>query len=121
MMRRLVYGLLLVFAVTLAWVIGSRMSTEAMAVLVGVVVGVVAGIPMSLLIMMALNRPRPSEREDPFPNVPQSNRHGSYPPVVVIQGGLAQPGNALNPYYPVHAPDLQTPTRSFRLVGDSQN
>lgn len=37
-------------------VIGNRMSTEAMGVVVGVMLGVAASIPMTLLVMLFLNR-----------------------------------------------------------------
>jgi len=46
----------LAFVVTLAVVIGNRMSVEAMAVVVGVVCGVAACIPVSLLLIFVLNR-----------------------------------------------------------------
>jgi len=48
-MRRLLGLTVLAFAVGLGVVVGYRMSSEAMAVVVGVVCGVLASIPMSLL------------------------------------------------------------------------
>ena len=44
----------LVFAVTLAVVVGKQMSTEAMAVVVGVVCGIAAGIPTSVLLLVGM-------------------------------------------------------------------
>jgi hypothetical protein len=46
----------LAFAVTLAAVIGLRLSTEAMAVIVGVVAGVAASIPGSLMVTWLATR-----------------------------------------------------------------
>jgi len=40
----------LVFAVTLAIIVGKQMTTEAMAVVIGVVYGVAAGIHTSVLL-----------------------------------------------------------------------
>lgn len=48
--------LLLGFGVTLAVVIGQRMSADAMAVIVGVAVGVAASVPTSLLLVALLRR-----------------------------------------------------------------
>jgi hypothetical protein len=47
---RLVVVFTLAFGITLALVVGQRLSDEAMAVLVGVVAGVAASIPASLVI-----------------------------------------------------------------------
>ena len=44
------------FAVTLAVVIGLRLSTEAMAVIAGVVAGVAASIPASLIVIWLATR-----------------------------------------------------------------
>ena len=52
-MRRVIGLTVLVAAVALAVVIGQRMSTDAMAVAVGVVFGVAASIPTSLLVVAA--------------------------------------------------------------------
>lgn len=49
------------FAITLAVLIGDRLSTEAMAVLAGVVCGVGAAIPTSLLIIAVTRRVHQSE------------------------------------------------------------
>ena len=78
----------LVFAVTLAIIIGKQMTTEAMAVVIGVVCGVAAGIPTSVLLLVALGR-RDSLRTREEAAARQAP--ASYPPVVVIQGGGMQP------------------------------
>jgi hypothetical protein len=48
--RTLLYLCLLAFVVTLATIIGWRLSDQAMAVIVGVVAGVAASIPTSLVV-----------------------------------------------------------------------
>ncbi len=53
MMSRLFGLTILVAVVVLAVVVGQRMSTDAMAVAVGVVFGVAASIPTSLLVVAA--------------------------------------------------------------------
>ncbi|MCS6910906.1 MAG: hypothetical protein NZM11_10140, partial [Anaerolineales bacterium] len=56
----------LAFAITLAIVVGQRLSAEAMSVMVGVVAGVAASIPTSLIVVwfatrtLAANQPAPS-------------------------------------------------------------
>ncbi|MBL7063270.1 MAG: hypothetical protein ISS49_03540 [Anaerolineae bacterium] len=94
------------FAVTLAVIVGNRLSDEALAVLAGAVCGVGAAIPTSLLVVAVTRRrderrdfgcaqDRPSRATQP--SMPQ----GVYPPVVVVTppGGQQQPGawNALPP------------------------
>ncbi len=102
----------LVFAVTLAVVIGKQMSTEAMAVVIGVVCGVAASIPTSVLLLVVLTR-RDRQRVEEA-----QARRDSYPPVVVIQGGAPQSLPMAPPagYWP--APQPGPPAqRRFHVVG----
>jgi hypothetical protein len=105
----------LVFAVTLAVVVGKQMSAEAMAVVVGVVCGVAAGIPTSLLLMAAVTRRERQRVEE----MDQFRRQSSYPPVVVIQGGAPQalPPGPQAGYWPAPAPGPML-QRQFHVVGD---
>lgn len=57
MTRPLAFGFLC-FCVTLAVLIGQRLSDQAMAVIVGSVIGVVASMPMAALILFMLARQR---------------------------------------------------------------
>ncbi len=72
----------LAFVVTLAVIVGQRLSSEAMAVMVGVVAGVAASIPTSLLVVWFANRalltsratlemPAPAPRPTPQAELPQ--------------------------------------------------
>lgn len=73
-----------VFAVALAVVVGKQLSTEAMAVIIGVVCGVAAGIPTSVLLLVVLTR-RERQAMDRAQRQVEYRRSG-YPPVVVTQG-----------------------------------
>ena len=57
-MKKFVLPLMLAFGVTLAAIVGQRMSTDAMAVVIGVAVGVAASVPTSLLLVALLRRER---------------------------------------------------------------
>jgi hypothetical protein len=108
---------LIAFAMTLAVVIGQRLSSEAMAVMVGVVAGVAASIPTSLLVSwFALRMMRLNERPAP----------PAEPRIIVIQ---QTPTTSALPPYPPHAmassypsfPDWQIalarPSRHFTVIG----
>lgn len=109
--------LLLVFCVVLAVIVGRRMSTEAMAVLVGVVCGIAAGIPTALLLLVAVTRRDRRRMEEAERRARQPT---SYPPVVVIQGG--QPLRWPEP--PPCQPPPSLPRReaieapAYRVLGD---
>jgi hypothetical protein len=96
------------FAVTLAVVVGNRLSDEALAVLAGAVCGVGAAIPTSLLIV-AVSRRREEQRVQP------STPQGIYPPVVVVAPpGGQQRLNDWNMLPPSLAAPMQ---RHFTMVG----
>ncbi len=81
---KIVAGMVMVaFAVTLALIVGNRLSDESLAVLAGAVCGVGAAIPTSLLIV-AVSRRRDEHRVQP-PVSPSS-----YPPVVVVTPSTGQ-------------------------------
>lgn len=84
-MKRALALLMLGFGITMAVIIGKRMSTDAMAVVVGVIVGVAASIPTSLLLVALLRRERrPSGSDMPaMPAFPPP----AQPPVIVINPG----------------------------------
>jgi hypothetical protein len=105
------------FLVTLAVVIGLRMSAEAMAVVIGVIFGVAASIPTSLLIVAVLWR---RERQSVNGGA-RRVRQDALPPSVVI----VSPGNtgAVSPYrQPAYLPQPESywgqPQRQFRVVGE---
>jgi hypothetical protein len=109
---RLGVGLGLIFVIALAVIVGKKMSADAMAIVVGVVCGVVASIPTAILLLIM------SARRDRQRPQPPANRNGSYPPVVVIQGGAPQslpPGQPPG-YWPA-PPPAPAADRQFHVVG----
>jgi len=120
-MHRAIVLIVLGFAITLAAVVGMRMSAEAMAVVVGVVCGVAAAIPMSLLLLAAAQRRRVGLDEPTYG--PSSGRQPAYPPVVVIQGGQPLPSWSSSSFPgPQQAASSDTlwsaSPRQFRVVGE---
>lgn len=94
------------FAVTLAVVIGNRLSEQALTVLAGAVCGVGAAIPTSLLIVAVTRR-----RDEGQHSIQQP--HNTYPPVVVIAppGGQRWLEGGVGPAF-------EAPTqRQFTIVG----
>ena len=82
---KLLAGLtVMAFAVTLAVIVGNRLSDEALGVLAGAVCGVGAAIPTSLLVVAVSRRRGESRDAGPFGHATQSPHAGPYPPVVVI-------------------------------------
>jgi hypothetical protein len=101
------------FGLTLAVMVGQRLSDQAMAVIAGAVCGVAASIPPSLLIIWVTRR-KQEQKGMPYA--------GLYPPVVVVQPPAAYPpgvGNAGNPYLQPPASMSTVPVqREFVVVGE---
>ena len=104
--------------------IGSRMSADAMAVVVGVACGVLASIPTSLLMIWAL-RYRQQERSEGRDQAPQTAGARYYPPVVVVNPGTGHtgshyglPGLPPPPPYPPEGHLISAGQRAFRVMGD---
>jgi hypothetical protein len=115
---------LVAFSVTLAVIVGQRLSAESMAVIVGVVAGVAASIPTSLIVVWVAARPAPAPVERAAP--------AGQPRLVVVQPQAAmqplpsptysyaqpQPVQHLSyaPAYgmPAYAPP---PQRTFTVIG----
>ena len=104
------------FAVTMALVVATRLSSESVAVLVGAVVGACAAIPTSLLIASVSGyRARPGRvrvrQQVPAP----ASQQGAYPSVVVVAPPVDQPYPGWGDRLP---PSLAAPSqRSFTVAG----
>ena len=87
--KTILFVALLAFAVSLAVVVGQRLSSEAMAVIVGVVAGVAASIPTSLIVVWAALRNRGEARvvDNRRPEAPE-------PRIVVMAPPPTPPANA---------------------------
>jgi hypothetical protein len=106
------------FVGVLAYVIGNRLSSEAIAVLAGSVCGVGAAIPTSLIIMAVSRRNGGGHSETRSVPSPSSSLPGGYPPVVVVAPPGAYPQQQL-PQPPQQATWGQAPaTRKFTVVGE---
>jgi hypothetical protein len=109
-MRQVVFLLAAAFLVVLGVTIGTRMSSDAVAVLVGVVAGVAASIPTALLLMAVTRRGQEERRE------PIEERYRAQPPVIVVTPG-SSPQSL--PQYPAYQPYEARPgqRRQFRVMG----
>jgi hypothetical protein len=121
--RQLVTLLAVAFVVTLGVVVGTRMSSDAIAVLVGVIAGVAASIPCALLLMAVTRRQEPQE-DSPYEGARYDDpRYRQAPPVIVVTPGAApqQLPYGAPPYgAPFGLPELgagQGGRRQFRVMG----
>ncbi len=101
--------------VTLVGVVSYRLSSDALAIIIGVVLGLAALIPTLVMVAIMLRRGQTEEEPKPM--------YQPQPPVIVVSGGygppmmqpqqaaLPDPSQALIP-----APPAQPP-RKFRMMG----
>ncbi len=116
-----------VFAVALAAVIGSRMSADAMAVVVGVVCGIGASVPTCLLLVWVLVR-RAQGTAAGAQGYGRNGAVANYPPVVVVNPGYGAQG--YSPALGMVSPppgqltgangQLGGGSRTFKVVGDEE-
>ena len=81
-MKKFLFVVGVAFTVTVAVVVGVRMSADAMAVVVGIVCGMLASVPTSAILVWTL-RVRDKQLEA---QLGPARQYGQYPPVVVING-----------------------------------
>jgi hypothetical protein len=123
-MRRGVVIIGAAFAAALAVAVGSRMSADAMAVVIGVACGVLASIPTSLVLLWVLaRRGQGTDRLGP------SGMGGYFPPVVVVNPGpgygapaygAASHALPAGSYSGAGPAALPAGPRSFKVVGDEE-
>ncbi len=118
-MKKLVVPLLLAFGVTLAVIIGQRMSTDAMAVVIGVAVGVAASVPTSLLLVALLRRERAVWRSEPPTSQPALPPAQPTNLIVLDPAQLWGQRSQQMPYIPLPPPDHSQDggLRRLRVVG----
>jgi len=120
-MKKLIVPLMLGFGVALALLIGQRMSTDAMAVVIGVAVGVTASVPTSLLLVALLRRERREWHAEPppQPTYPQLQQ----PNVIVLNPADLLAGRKDQPPVPLPPPEalLDGGMRRLRVVGDDDD
>lgn len=113
-LRPALFALWLAFSVTLAVVIGLRLSDQAMAVIVGVIAGVAASIPTSLIVVWLATRSAPgslARRERPAEPDPE--------PRVIVVAPPYPPAAAPLPDPRAAGPASAAPERrrSFTVIG----
>ena len=109
-MKRFLALCILVFVGVATWIIGSKLSADAIGMGVGVLFGVMAGIPTALLLLASNRRVDTKRRYDAPPP-----RYPSHAPVIVLAGGTNQPHHDCNPYggRQGYAPALPDPEGSI--------
>lgn len=111
-MKKVIIPMMLGFGVTLALVIGQRLTTDAMAVVLGVAVGVAASVPTSVLLMALLRRAtrEASWQADPPSARPDMRAYAlpapQAPPQVIVIDPAAYARQAFQQGYPLPPPAL---------------
>lgn len=109
-MKRIIALAALGFGLTLGGFVGYKVSSDALALMIGVILGIVATIPISVLVVWALRRQAPIQGQgQPSP----------YPPVVVVQPG----SGAVTPPWGQAQTALPPPsgTRRFNIIGHNDD
>jgi len=124
-MKRVIVPVMLGFGVTLALVIGQRMTTDAMAVVLGVAVGVAASVPTSMLLVALVRRAQRESggRLEPAPAAPAAYALPAQqqPNIIVLNpGDLLGQRNGQAAYLPQPPAELlqDAGMRRLRVVGD---
>lgn len=112
-MRRVIGLAIIAFTVTLGIVVGNRLSSEAMAVVVGVVCGVLASVPTSILLLVLVRQLTGEAAQRP------QQPPATYPPVIVINPNAPPADRSSRPLF--DSPDDRLAgylPRQFRVVGN---
>ena len=106
-MKHWLLPLMLGFGLTLAFVIGQRMSTDAMAVVIGVAVGVTASIPTTLLLRAVQRRERRNGHADPQPSPPAVTQPSQPNLIVLNLAELLTSARRGQAYLPLPPPEIR--------------
>ncbi len=112
-MKRFLFIAGIVFVITLAVIMGTRISPDALAVIIGIICGVIASIPTSAMLVWVMR-----QRDKQEAQLGQLRPYGGqYPPVVVVNG---QGPNGYTTPYAANALTAGPPPvsgRSFKVIG----
>jgi hypothetical protein len=117
--QRILLVFVVTFAATLALVVGQRLPSEWLIVLVGVVAGVVASIPTSLVILWVARKALvPSAPETPAPSYRPEPREQE-PRIIVVPAAPGYlPGSSYLPQSAPASPYAQVAApRHFTVIG----
>ena len=117
-MKRTVAVVGTVFAVALAVLIGTRMSADALGVVVGIVCGVLASVPTSLVLVWVLVRR--TQRDGAEVGARPGMGSSPYPPVVVVNPGPGYGASGYGPPAASHSLPAPGGPRTFKVVGDEE-
>lgn len=124
-MKKIMIPLLLGFGITLALVIGQRLSTDAMAVVLGVAVGVAASVPTSVLLVALLRRTtrESSWRPEPALPAPPAYPQMAQPNIIVLNPADLMGRGGQQAYIPSPPIELlnESGLRRLRVVGDDED
>ena len=102
-------GIILIVAI----IISLKLSTDALAVVIGMGLGMLASVPTSLILFYFLMRPQQTNAQN------QSQLSGTQqPPVIVVNGGQPQTLNSPPPGYQIQVPPARQ--RTFTIVGEEE-
>ena len=113
-MKRFMFIAGIVFVVTIAVVMGTRMSPDALAVVIGIICGVLASIPTSAMLVWVM---RQRDKQVEMQMGQMRPLAGQYPPVVVVNG---QGTNGYGGAYSTSALTAGAPSmgpRNFKVIG----
>jgi hypothetical protein len=112
----------LAFSITLAVLIGQRLSDQAMAVIVGSVIGVAASVPMTALVLWLTLRQRDLIRQTMTTRAEPTPREEASRIVVIQPQPYAPPPYPQTQQHtyltpPPLMPSYSSPSREFKIVG----
>jgi hypothetical protein len=110
-LRRVATLVAIAFAAGLGVTVGTRISSDALAVLVGVTAGVGASIPTAL-ILLAVTRRREQEYQEPY----EERRRSSPPVIVVAPSSVPQVMSQYPGHYAPQIPGAPS-SRQFKVMG----
>ena len=116
--RTLLFIVLLVFAITLAVVVGNRLSSDALPIAFGIAVGITVGMPTSVLVAIMTRQATfgtPVQFVSAQDWAAHTSGNGSAPAGQTNGNGKQQPSREVR--QAEASPPLQTDGRHFTVVG----
>jgi hypothetical protein len=116
----------LAFGVTMAVMVGQRLSDQAMAVIVGSVVGVAASVPMAAVILWLTLRQRDALQQPPAYTRETHPPRDEMPRMIVVQPPAysaplpAYQSSMQMPQLAAPAASYMRPAREFKIVGQEE-
>jgi len=123
-MKKIAFGLAGVFVVAIAAAVAKQLSSEAMAVIVGIVCGIGASIPTSLVMLYLLSRQEQAEEREEQQR--QTAAPPSAPTVMIVNpaGGMMGqpffPQQGMGQYYPPMSIPMNANGRQYYLLGSDE-